>query len=80
MGIYEIWWFELNHLILYVSQAYGCLLRLSIFQVASSARVILPCVMPLAANTQPRDTQPPASAGETYRKGGGVYVHCICAQ
>lgn len=23
--------------------------------------------------------QPPASAGETYRKGGGVYVHCICA-
>ena len=60
-------------------EAYGCLLRLSIFPVDSSARAILPRAMPLAANTQPRETQPPASAGETYRKGGDVYVHCICA-
>ena len=49
------------------------------FPVDSSARVVLPRVILLAANTQPRETQPPASAGETYRKGGGVYVHCICA-
>ena len=54
-------------------------MRLSIFPVGSSARVALSRTIPLTANTQPRETQPPALAGETYRKGGGVYVHCICA-
>ena len=41
-------------------------MRLPIFPVDSSARVVLPRVMLLIVNTQPRETQPPASARETY--------------
>lgn len=52
-------------------------MRLSIFPVDSSARVALSRTIPLTANTQPRETQPPVSAGETYSKRRVAYMPTV---